>query len=117
MTSLKRLAALDVRILCQGHHFVFVGKDEVKRFFARSMEAAERFKDDVEEWLRLEDGSVDRAAMLMKAKEYDTNTGLRQPEESYLINLRIKVAHLAKRMERRAEAGNGGSLQGNIGPN
>jgi len=33
VTSLKRLAALDVDIFCQGHHFVFVGEDDVGSFF------------------------------------------------------------------------------------
>jgi 2-aminobenzoylacetyl-CoA thioesterase len=95
--SLTRLAGLDVDILCQGHHLVLTG-DDVKEFFCRSIEATEQFRADVEEWLSEGDGSIDRAAALMKAKEYDANTGIRQPEESYLINLKIKVAHLAKRL-------------------
>jgi 2-aminobenzoylacetyl-CoA thioesterase len=97
--SLTRLAGLDVDILCQGHYLVLTG-DDVKEFFDRSIEATGQFGADVEKWLNGGDGSIDRAAALMKAKEYDTNTGLRQPEESYLINLRIKVAHLAKRLGR-----------------
>ena len=45
VASLKRLAALPVDILCQGHHFAFVGADEVRAFFARSLDAAERLAD------------------------------------------------------------------------
>ncbi len=99
MASMNRLAALDVRIFCQGHHFVFLG-DQVKEFFERSAEAALRFKSEVEELLDGEDGSVDRVAAIMKAKEYDTNPGIKQAEQAYLLNLKVRVAHLAGRRAR-----------------
>jgi len=98
MASLKRLAALDVEVLCQGHHFVFVGKS-VKDFFARSIDAAEDFKVKVERLLRVEGGSIDRVVNLIKAEEYDTNPGPKQPEPAYLINLKTRVTHLAERLQ------------------
>ncbi|OPY77606.1 MAG: hydroxyacylglutathione hydrolase [Syntrophorhabdus sp. PtaU1.Bin153] len=94
--SLKRLAALDVDIFCQGHHFVFVG-DDVGSFFARSLKAAEEFRNDVEILLDVEGGSVERVVQRIKAKQYDTNTGVKQSEEAYLLNLTARVAHLAER--------------------
>ena len=100
MASLTRLASLDVSILCQGHHFVFTG-DDVEKFFDRSIEAAYRFKSDVEELLAAEDGSVDRVVALMKAREYDVNPGVKQPEQAYLLNLRARVSHLAERAGRQ----------------
>jgi len=96
VASLKRLAALDVDIFCQGHHFVFVG-DDVGSFFARSLEAAEEFRDDVEILLDAERGSVERVVQRIKAKQYDTNTGVKQSEQAYLLNLTARVAHLAER--------------------
>ena len=102
--SLKRLAALDVYILCQGHHFVFKG-DQVKEFFASSIEAALRFRSEVEELLDGNDRSIDRVVALMKAKEYDTNPGVKQPEAAYLLNLKARVTHLAGRVERRRNGG------------
>jgi hypothetical protein len=63
---MKRLAALPVEILCQGHHYVFVGKDEVERFFARSLSEAERFKDRVYDLLRAESDSIERACSRSK---------------------------------------------------
>jgi glyoxylase-like metal-dependent hydrolase (beta-lactamase superfamily II) len=96
MASLKRLAALDVDILCQGHHFVFAG-DDVKRFFDRSLEAAEKFQRDAQELLEAEGGSIDRVVQLIKARQYDTNTGVKQSEQAYLLNLTTRVTHLANR--------------------
>ena len=48
--TLKRFSSLDVEIFCQGHHFVFTGKD-VQAFFANSLRAAESFKKHVDELL------------------------------------------------------------------
>jgi 2-aminobenzoylacetyl-CoA thioesterase len=100
MTSLKRIAAMDVEILCQGHHFVFVG-DEVRRFFVSSIEAALRFRDEVEKLLVEERGVVERVVEVIKTREYDPNRGIKQMEQAYLINLRARVSHLAERFKER----------------
>lgn len=98
MKSLKRLAAFDVDILCQGHHFIFTG-DDVKRFFDRSFEAADVFFRDVEQLLDSEEGSVERVVQRIKEIQYDTNKGVKQSEQSYLLNVTARVAHLAKKFE------------------
>jgi glyoxylase-like metal-dependent hydrolase (beta-lactamase superfamily II) len=99
VASLKRLAALDVDILCQGHHFVFED-DDVKRFFDRSLEAADVFQEDVKRLLDAEGGSVERVVQCIKARQYDTNTGVKQSEQSYLLNLTTRVTHIAKKLKR-----------------
>ena len=111
MASLKRLSSLDVEILCQGHHFVFTG-NEVKTFFSRSIEAAGRFRCEVEELLNAEDGAIDRVVTRMKEKEYDTNRGVKQLEHAYLLNLKARVTHLAERVKRQKAYG----VQGDKGP-
>ncbi|MGD0228923.1 MAG: MBL fold metallo-hydrolase [Syntrophorhabdales bacterium] len=100
LSSLKRLAGLPVEILCQGHHFVFVGKDEVAAFFSRSLSEAERFKDRVYGLLEAAEGSVDEVVRLIKAEQWDANTAVKQAETAYLLNLRAQVLHLAERMAR-----------------
>jgi 2-aminobenzoylacetyl-CoA thioesterase len=100
MASLRRIADMDVEILCQGHHFVFVG-DEVRKFLAASIDAALRFRDEVEKLLVEEEGSVDRVVEVIKAREYDPNPGVKQMEQAYLLNLRARVSHLAMRFEER----------------
>jgi glyoxylase-like metal-dependent hydrolase (beta-lactamase superfamily II) len=97
VASLKRLAALPVEVLCQGHHYVFVGRDEVKRFFARSLHEAERFKNRVYELLDAESGSIERVMERIKAEQWDVNKGPKQTLPAYLLNLRARVSHLVKR--------------------
>jgi 2-aminobenzoylacetyl-CoA thioesterase len=97
VASLKRLALLDIEVLCQGHYFVFVG-DDVRSYLDRSIKAAEEFKENVLMLLQREDGSVERVVTRIKAEEYDMNQGIRQPEEAYLVNLRQRVSHLAERL-------------------
>jgi len=53
LSSLKRLAGLDVEVLCQGHNFVYTGKD-VEDFFRRSIESALNFEAMVKEFWHAE---------------------------------------------------------------
>lgn len=104
MSSLNRLAALDIDILCQGHHFVFTGED-VKIFFNRSLEAADAFRKDVKRLLESQGGSVERVVQLIKEIQYDTNKGIKQSEQAYLLNLTTRVIHLAKNLGGKRENG------------
>jgi glyoxylase-like metal-dependent hydrolase (beta-lactamase superfamily II) len=101
VSGLKRLAALDVEVLCQGHHFVFIG-EAVKDFFTRSIASAERFKTRVEELLQAEGGSVERVVALIKAEEHDGKPLPKQPDKAYLLNLTARVAHLAEKLQNRS---------------
>jgi glyoxylase-like metal-dependent hydrolase (beta-lactamase superfamily II) len=102
LSSLRRLAALPAEVLCQGHHYVFVGKDEVERFFSRSLSAAELFKDRVYELLQAESGSIEGVVQRIKAEQWDTNRAIKQTEGAYLLNLRARVSHLAERQKKKA---------------
>ena len=95
LSSLRRLAKLPVEILCQGHRLVFVGSNEVQSFFDRSIKATTHFKDRLYQLLETEDRSLENVVMQIKAEQYDTNPGIKQPEVPYLINLRAQVEHLA----------------------
>lgn len=103
--SLKRLASLEVDVLCQGHHFVFTGSD-VREHFERSIVSAEKFKETVEKLLHTEDGSVEQVVSMIKAQEYDLNPGPKQPERAYLLNLRTRVTHLAERIKAKENVDN-----------
>ncbi len=104
--SLERLAALDVEMLCQGHHKVWLGREEVRDYFRRAMAEAKLFLEDAERMLGEEEGSIERVVARIKAAEYDTNTRPKQPEEAYVINLRARVKTVAARMK-RVTAGSG----------
>lgn len=98
-TSLRRLADLPVRILCQGHRIVFVGREEVHSFFERSMESAIRFRARICDLLEAEEGAIDRVVRRIKEEQYDPISGIKQPEVPYLLNLTAQVTHLARKSD------------------
>ena len=42
-------------------------------------------------------GAEDRVIQRIKAERYDPIPGMKQPEVPYMINLKAKIAHLAKK--------------------
>jgi glyoxylase-like metal-dependent hydrolase (beta-lactamase superfamily II) len=93
--SMKRLAAFDADILCQGHRYVYEGAD-VGRFLQRSTAAALRFKAMVEDLWHREEGDVQRIMMRIKKQEYDSLPLPKQPEPAYLANLEARVKSVLK---------------------
>lgn len=97
LSSLERLASLPVEVLCQGHRLVFVGREEVQYFFEKSLEATTNFRKRVLELLAKKGSSLEKVVQQIKEEQWDTNTGVKQPETPYLINLRAQVKHLAEK--------------------
>lgn len=95
VSSLQRLAALPVEVFCQGHYSNLVGREKISAFFKQSMNETIRFKDRVLELLEEEAGSVERVIKRLKTERYDVIQGPKQPEVTYLLNLKAQVAHLA----------------------
>lgn len=95
LSSLLRLAALPVETFCQGHYYILSGREEVRTFFDKSILETTGFKDRVLELLDAENDSVEKVISRVKAERYDGNLDLRQPEATYMLNLKAKVAHLA----------------------
>lgn len=96
LASLRRLAELDVDVLCQGHEQVYVGRD-VRAFLDESLRETERFRAWVEELLEAEEGDVGRVVARVKAAQYDPIPEPKQPEPAYLLNTEARVKHLAGR--------------------
>ena len=96
VASIERMRALEVEALCLGHFHVYTGED-ARRFFDRSLAAAARFRSRVEELLDAERGDATRVVSRIKAEEYDPRPQPKQPEPAYLLNLRARVLHLARR--------------------
>jgi glyoxylase-like metal-dependent hydrolase (beta-lactamase superfamily II) len=97
LKSLKRLAALGVDVLCQGHRLVYTGP-EVVDYFKRSLRTASQFKERVVDLLIREGGDTRRVVELVKGEEYDAKPHPKQPEPAYLLNLEARVKHLAGKM-------------------
>ena len=94
LDSIRRLATLEVDILCQSHHQVMTGSD-ARSFFERSLQSAQDYKRRVVELLNEENGDLEKVAAQVKAEEYDPIHGPKQPEQAYMINLAARVKHLA----------------------
>jgi glyoxylase-like metal-dependent hydrolase (beta-lactamase superfamily II) len=90
MASLKRLASLDVEVLCQGHRYVYTDED-VQPFFEKSIRSALEFKDMVENFRDQESGDLQRIMARIKEFEYDPLPQPKQPEQAYLANLSARV--------------------------
>lgn len=97
LESLKRLSELNVSVLCQGHHFVITDED-VRSFFAKSIEETYRFREKVERLLKREGGNVEKVVEEIKREEYDSNPEVKQPLPAYLINLTRRVEHIRQKM-------------------
>jgi glyoxylase-like metal-dependent hydrolase (beta-lactamase superfamily II) len=100
LASLRKLAGLDVEVLCRGHLGVLVGRREVRQFLEQSIAQTERFKEHVIALLKEEGGAAEPVVKRIKAEMWDVNPGPKLPETPYLINLRTQVEHLAGRFLR-----------------
>jgi glyoxylase-like metal-dependent hydrolase (beta-lactamase superfamily II) len=100
ITSLKRLSDIPAEVLCQGHRLVFTGRDEIKAFLSNSLRETELFREKIFRLLDEEQNSAERVISRVKAEDYDTIKGVKQPEIPYLINLRAQVNHLGGKYKR-----------------
>jgi glyoxylase-like metal-dependent hydrolase (beta-lactamase superfamily II) len=102
LLSLKRLSSLELEVLCLGHLLVYTLRD-VKRYFRESLAACEKFHNLVANYLSEQQGDLQQVKKRIKAIEYDSKMGIKQPEPAYLLNLeaRIKAVqkHIAKTMD------------------
>ena len=97
LSSLKRLASLDARILCQGHRYVYLD-EEVEAFFQRSLQTALDFKTTVEEYWLKENGDLRRVLQRIKETEYDPLPTPKQPEPAFVINLEARIKSVLKHL-------------------
>jgi len=97
LNSLKRLASLDARILCQGHRYVYLD-EEVEAFLRRSLQTALEFRDTVEKYWLTEKGDLRRILQKIKETEYDPLPTPKQPEPAFLINLEARIRSVLKHL-------------------
>jgi glyoxylase-like metal-dependent hydrolase (beta-lactamase superfamily II) len=90
LSSLKRLASVGARILCQGHRYVYLDED-VEAFLKRSLRTALEFEAMVEEYWLKEKGDLGRVLQKIKETEYDPLPMPKQSEPAFVINLRARI--------------------------
>jgi glyoxylase-like metal-dependent hydrolase (beta-lactamase superfamily II) len=100
LDTIRRLSALDVTMLVQGHRIIFTGED-VPRFFKKSLDSAFAFRKMVKKVLNEENGDIGKTVARIKDREYDPKPQPKQPEPAYLINLEARVKHLARQSAER----------------
>ena len=102
LSSLQRLALLPVEVYCQGHYACLTGEEEISAYFERSLRETIRFKERVFELLDEEDGSIERVIQRVKTEQFDGNKDLKQPEATYMLNLKARVANLAAKKSQQS---------------
>ncbi len=95
--SIKKLASLDIELLCPGHHAVFTEKD-AKNFIPDSMSYCEKFIELVKKYLIEEQGDMEKVKTKIRRNEYDCKEGPKQPEPAYLLNLEAKIKAVKKQI-------------------
>jgi len=97
LESLKFLASLKARIVCQGHLFVYLGED-AEKFFADSIRDTEIYRERAERLLTEEKGDVEAVVQRIKVAQWDRLSEPKQPLGAYLLNTRARVRNLAARL-------------------
>ena len=90
LSSLNRLASLDVEILCPGHRSVYLGED-AKSFISRSIAKSLEFKVIIERYWQDENKDLGRVMSRIREIEYDSLPLPKQSVQAYLANLEAKV--------------------------
>jgi len=96
--SMRKLAKLDLKILCIGHRFAYTD-DDARAYIPQAMDQCRDFFNQVKRFLLEEDGDVGSVLQRIKKIEYDDIQGPKQPEEPYLINLELKIKTIKKHLE------------------
>lgn len=97
VTSMERLSALDVEILCTAHNFVFTGPD-VKTNMVRTIHQVGEYVDRVKRYLKEEKGDPDRVAARVKSVEWDPKPLPKQPLEAYMMSTKTRINTIRKHM-------------------
>ncbi len=93
--SLRRLAGLEVDVLCQAHHSALIGPT-AGEFLRESLHKTMEFKEMVLEFLAQDGGDIERTIRRVKEIDWDPRTGFKQPLPAYMLNLEERIKLLAK---------------------
>ena len=93
--SLKHLAGLNAEILCTAHKDIYTGKD-VRKNMIKYMHMLEEYVAQVKQYLKEEQGDIDRTAARIRRAQWDPRPLPKQPLEPYMINTRIRVKTILK---------------------
>jgi len=102
LASIMKMTHLEVNILGLGHLFVYTGAD-ASAYLQRSLRACDEFRQIVESGLKQAQGDLRQVMASVRAIEYDNNSGPKQTEEAYMINLEARIKAVARQMRAQTE--------------
>ena len=94
IAGLNFFMRLETQVLCVGHQLVVTGKD-VAPYLREARNIAEKYRANVETLLKKGE-DVDSIAAHLKKREWDIKSFPKQPEQTYLINTKVRIKTLKK---------------------
>ncbi len=95
MTSLEKLATLDIDILAMAHLHILTG-DDARTHIRRSIESTVSFRDRIENYLDKFSGDREKVVEAIFSEDYDETKALQQDKKPFLLNLNAKVRVVAE---------------------
>ena len=96
VSSLKKLAALDIDVIALGHRCAVTGAD-TRRYLNDALDHSAAFFETTTAFLQEEHGEIDRVMGRIRAFEYDPKPLPKQPEPAYMLNLEARVMAIARK--------------------
>jgi glyoxylase-like metal-dependent hydrolase (beta-lactamase superfamily II) len=88
--NLEMMKHLEAEVLCAGHYAVFTGNDVMDHIDA-SIRATKKYVETAQALLEKERGDIERVAIQIKTRDWDTRPWPKQSEPSFMINTRQRV--------------------------
>src|SRR5512136_1368199 len=95
VSSLEKLAALDVEIIMLSHHYVLTGED-ARSYLNKSLESTFAFSDRIRRYLAEAGGNPESVVKRIFKEDHQDTGAIQQAERPYLINLAAKVKAVAE---------------------
>jgi glyoxylase-like metal-dependent hydrolase (beta-lactamase superfamily II) len=95
VSSLEKLASLDVEIIMLSHHYVLTGA-EARSYLKKSLESTLAFSDRIRSCLAESGGNQESVVKRIFKEDHQDTGAIQQAERPYLINLAAKVKAVAE---------------------
>ncbi|MCP4367696.1 MAG: MBL fold metallo-hydrolase [Deltaproteobacteria bacterium] len=94
--SIQRIREKKPKVIVMGHHQVV--QEVTEKFFDASLSDCIAFREKIEQYLKEEQMDQEKVVYRIKKEEYLSIRKGKQPEEAFLLNTRIQVKLIAKKM-------------------
>lgn len=95
LSSLHKLALLDIEMILMGHFYALTG-DDARRYIAESIKRTDEFRKRIEDYLNEANGDRSVVVRRIFKEDYEDTGAILQDARPYLINLEAKVRAVAE---------------------